>query len=103
MSNVSFLVTQGIKTMFIELKRDFTQRFDQLDNRIHHVDEKFNKKFDHLSHKLDDIYERSATSIIIDRLRVDHQLEIPYTPTNRIFHANYSDKSKIFFIDREPS
>jgi len=48
MSNVSFLVTQGIKTMFIELKRDFTQRFDQLDNQIHRVDEKFNKKFDQL-------------------------------------------------------
>ncbi len=43
MSNVSFSVTQGIKTMFIELKRDFTQRFDQLDNQIHRVDEKFNK------------------------------------------------------------
>lgn len=83
--------------MFIELKRDFTQRFDQLDNQIHRVDEKFNKKFDQLFHKLDDVYERSATSIIIDRIQVDHQVEIPSTPTNRIFHANYSEKCKIFF------
>jgi len=72
------------------LRNDFNKRFDQLD-------EKFQRKFDQLSQKLDDIYEANAISSIMNKIRADHNLETPYSPTNRIFNANFSENSKMFF------
>ena len=60
-------------------------------------DQKFTQRFDKPSHKIDDIYERSAVTTIIERLRADHQLEIRYLPTNRTFSASASSASKDFF------
>ncbi|CAF1130601.1 unnamed protein product [Rotaria sordida] len=87
-----------------ELKGEFNKRFDQLDTqiknveqRIENVNEKVNKKIDKLSQKIDNIYETNAIQVILNRLRADHNLDVPYMPTNRIFSENYSTYTKSLF------
>jgi hypothetical protein len=113
--------------MIDDLKDDFKQRFNNLDknfqdklddldgkfqNKLENLDRKFKKRFDNLdrkfqnkfdqvSQKLDNIYESNATTSIINKIRADHDLEIQFLPTNRIFNANYSEKSKMLFRDFE--
>lgn len=75
------------------LTNDFNKRFDNMDK-------KFQKKFDQLGQKLDDIYESNAINLVVNRIRSDHNLDIPFLPTNRIFNSNYSTKSKMLFPGR---
>ncbi|CAF4685517.1 unnamed protein product [Rotaria sp. Silwood2] len=37
----------------------------------------------------------------MNKIRADHNLEIPFLPTNRIFYSSYSAKSKMLFSDFE--
>ncbi|CAF4386543.1 unnamed protein product, partial [Rotaria sp. Silwood2] len=80
--------------MMDNLKFDFYKRFDNLD-------EQFQKKFDQLAQKLDNIYESNAITSIMNKIRADHNLEIPFLPTNRIFYSSYSAKSKMLFSEFE--
>ncbi|CAF1577643.1 unnamed protein product [Rotaria magnacalcarata] len=116
----------GVKSMFGDLNRQFKEGFSSLDNQLEgvrkefgskldqidkqvqcvrkefdtkldQIDGKFNKRFDQLAQKMDDIYERGAVSTIMNRLQVDHVLNIPYLPSNRTFSAHYSKQSNIVF------
>ncbi|CAF3393059.1 unnamed protein product [Rotaria socialis] len=51
--------------------------------------------------KLDNIYESNAITSIMNKIRADHNLEIPFLPTNRIFHSSCSKQSKMLFSDFE--
>ncbi|CAF1218840.1 unnamed protein product [Rotaria sordida] len=84
----------AVQSMMNDVKLDFNKRFGNLD-------EKFQKKFDQLAQKLDNIYESNAITSIMNKIRADHNIEIPFLPTNRIFHSSYSKKSKILFSDFE--
>jgi hypothetical protein len=91
--------------MIDDLKLDFNKRMDDLkldfNKRMDKSDEKFQKQFDQLSQKVDNIYESSAVNSIMNKIRADHDLNMPFLPTNRIFHSTYSEKSKILFRDFE--
>ena len=87
-----------------ELKGEFIKRFDKFDiqikrpeEKIEHVDKRVNKKIDLLSQKIDNIYETNVTQSILNRLRADHNLDVPYMPTNRTFNENYSTSMKALF------
>jgi hypothetical protein len=60
------------------LKNEFEKRFD-------HSDQKFQRKFNQLEQKIHNIDEAHAILSIMNRIRADHNLEIPYLPSNRIF------------------
>ncbi|CAF1259460.1 unnamed protein product [Rotaria sp. Silwood1] len=51
--------------------------------------------------KLDNIYESNAIIPIMNKIRADHNLEIPFVSINRIFRSSYSEKSKRLFNDFE--
>ncbi|CAF5019022.1 unnamed protein product, partial [Rotaria socialis] len=93
-----------MKLFVDELKGEFIKRFDQfhtqikgLEQKIEHVDKRLNKKIDQLSQKIDNIYETNATQLILNRLRADHNLDVPYTPTYRMFSKNYSTYTENLF------
>ncbi|CAF4201137.1 unnamed protein product [Rotaria magnacalcarata] len=50
-----------------------------------------------LSQKIDNIYETNATQLILNRLRAGHNLDVPYTPTNRMSSKNYSTYTENLF------
>ncbi|CAF4989569.1 unnamed protein product, partial [Rotaria magnacalcarata] len=50
-----------------------------------------------LSQKIDNIYETNATQLILNRLHADHNLDVPYTPTNRMSSKNYSTYTENLF------
>ncbi|CAF4579576.1 unnamed protein product [Rotaria socialis] len=110
------LLTTAIQSMMNDLKfninrhfdrfdEKFEKKFDELDEKFEKkfdkLDEKFQKKFDQLSQKLDNIYESNAITSIMNKIRADHNLEIPFLPTNRIFHSSCSKQSKMLFSDFE--
>jgi hypothetical protein len=49
------------------------------------------------SQKVDNLFERGAASSIITHFKVDHFLDVPLLPANRIFRSSYSDESKRLF------
>ncbi|CAF5006173.1 unnamed protein product [Rotaria sp. Silwood1] len=87
-----------MKLFMNELKGDFNKRFDQLDTQIKNVDKRVNTKIDQLSQKIDNIYETNAAQLILNRLRADHNLDVPYMPTNRTFNESYSPHTKNLFV-----
>ncbi|CAF1274505.1 unnamed protein product [Rotaria sordida] len=95
----------AVQSMMNNVKLDFNTRFDNLkldfNKRFGNLDEKFQKKFDQLAQNLDNIYGSNAITSIMNKIRADHNLEIPFLPTNRIFHSSYSKKSKMLFSDFE--
>ncbi|CAM4946611.1 unnamed protein product [Rotaria socialis] len=93
-----------MKLFVDELKGEFIKRFDQfhtqikgVEQKIEHMDKRLNKKIDQLSQKIDNIYETNATQLILNRLRADHNLDVPYTPTYRMFSKNYSTYTENLF------
>ncbi|CAF1153804.1 unnamed protein product [Rotaria sordida] len=78
-------------------KGQLDTNFTSVNKNIRKLEKKFNKRFDQLSYKIDDIYERGAILAIINRLRADHELDIQHLPSNHMFNSNYSKKSQIFF------
>ncbi|CAM4966844.1 unnamed protein product [Rotaria socialis] len=99
------LLTTAIQSMMNDLKFNINRHFDRFDEKFEKkfdkLDEKFQKKFDQLSQKLDNIYESNAITSIMNKIRADHNLEIPFLPTNRIFHSSCSKQSKMLFSDFE--
>ncbi|CAF3888835.1 unnamed protein product [Rotaria sp. Silwood1] len=87
-----------MKLFMNELKGDFNKRFDQLDTQIKNVDKRVNTKIDQLSQKIDNIYETNAAQLILNRLRADHNLDVPYMLTNRTFNESYSPHTKNLFV-----
>ncbi len=78
-----------------DLKK-FDRQIKCVEHKIEQVDKKVTQKIDQLSQKIDNIYETNTTQLILNCLRADHILNIPYMPTNRSFNANYSTGTKDF-------
>ncbi|CAF2523150.1 unnamed protein product [Rotaria sp. Silwood2] len=72
----------GFSKTLEDFKGQLGTKLASVDKNIRNLDKKFNKQFDQLSHKIDDIYERAATLAIINRLRADHELDIRHLPSS---------------------
>ncbi|CAF1397708.1 unnamed protein product [Rotaria sordida] len=71
-------------------KGQLDTNFASVNKNIRKLEKKFNKRFDQLSYKIDDIYERGAILAIINRLRADHELDIQHLPKVTRMHKGWS-------------
>jgi hypothetical protein len=62
----------------------------KIENRISTIESKFDRRFELLSQKVDNLFERGAASSIITHFKVDHFLDVPLLPANRIFRSSVS-------------
>ncbi|CAF3868557.1 unnamed protein product, partial [Rotaria magnacalcarata] len=98
-------ISRAVQSMFDNLKRDLTQQFNRVDTGIKNLDEhtkdldkRFDEKLNQLSHKIDDIYERSAVLSIMERLRIDQGLEVRTQATVKLLRKMLRLERTVAFL-----
>jgi hypothetical protein len=71
--------------------------FHQFEQRTQRRMQSLESKFDQLSQKVDNLYERGSASTIITHFNANHFLEAPLLPTSRVFDSHYSKETKRLF------
>lgn len=84
--------------LVVERMINALDKFEQkLQHKMECLELKFDRKFDQLSQKVDNLYERGAASSVMFHFNIHHSLAAPFSPTSRLFDSHFSKKTQLLF------